>query len=62
MHEIFKFLFFYYAFGINNGKKLFPTENKAEHAVQSNAAGKSCIILLSDAEQCYIMLMSSDYL
>ncbi len=26
--------------------------NKAEHAVQSNAAGKVCIILLGYAEQC----------
>ena len=27
------------------------TMNKAEHAVQSNAAGKGCIILFSNAEQ-----------
>ena len=26
-------------------------KNKAEHAVQSNAAGKGCIILLNYAEQ-----------
>ena len=35
------------------------TYNKAGHAVQSNAAGKGCIILLSNTEQCYMMLYNA---
>ena len=30
----------------------FLFQNKAEHAVQSNAAGKGCIILPRNADQC----------
>ena len=38
------------------GKMKIKDKNKAEHAVQSKAAGKRCIILLSNAEQCKVML------
>ena len=31
---------------------VFATQNKAEHAVQSNTASKGCITLLINADQC----------
>ena len=34
------------------GALLKAFDNKAEHAVQSNAAGKGCIILSRSADQC----------
>ena len=32
---------------------------KAEHAVQSNTAGKGCITFASNAEQCQVMLINA---